>query len=232
MPVPAGALGIARGGSGHCSRASGRCSEAACTAPGALCVAPGTLSIVLRLRTSLLGLCAVPRGLYTQLQRLLHCSGGSVQAPGGSVHYPGGSARCSRACAHCPEAVYIAPGALCTAVILQPGSKNTPAAAAAAPSRPAARCPQQHGRITATSQPPSASPRQPLTACVSGHTSISQGQPAQHRWPFALGAAGRPPGALVTPACHQQPGPGSVPPPATPTPPAGAALPPALSCCT
>lgn len=120
-----------------------------------------------------------------------------MQAPRGSVHYPGGSARCSRACAHCSEAVYIAPGALCTAVILQPCLKNAPAAAAAAPSRPAARCPQQDGCITATSQPPSASPRQPLTACVSGHTSISQGQPAQHRWPFALGAAGRPPGALV-----------------------------------
>lgn len=45
--------------------------------------------------------------------------------------------------------------------------------------------PQPRSSITARSQPPPASPGQPLTACVSGHTSISQGQQAQHRWPLA-----------------------------------------------
>lgn len=161
----------------------------------------------LRLCTMLQGFCAWSRGLCTWLRGCVQCPGalcialgamytvlgalytapetsallrGCVRCSGGSAHYPWGSLPRSRACGRCSRVVYIAAGALCAAVISQPRSETAPCAAAAAPSRPAAHCPQQDGCITATSQPPSASPRWLLTACVSGHTSMSQGQAAQH----------------------------------------------------
>lgn len=115
-----------------------------------------------------------------------------------------------------PRAPYVAPGALRIDVILQLRLKTARAAEAAAPSRPAAHCRQQLSCITATSQPPSASPRRPLTACVSGHTSISQG-PAGPT-PMAFCSCPAPPGTS-SPGCgmrgagaahlHQQLGPGS-----------------------
>lgn len=75
--------------------------------------------------------------------------------------------------------------------------------------------------ITATSQPPSASPRQPLTACVSGHTSISQGPAGPAPMAFCSCGAWPAPGGPLSPRWgtlragaahpHQQLGPGCVP---------------------
>lgn len=75
--------------------------------------------------------------------------------------------------------------------------------------------------ITATSQPLSASPRQPLTACVSGHTSISPGPAGPAPMAFCSCSAWPAPGGPLSPGWgtlragaahpHQQPGPGCVP---------------------
>lgn len=242
--MPAGAAGIAWGALGIAPEPLCIVLSLCTFAPRALCMAPRALCIVLRLCTLLQGLCAWSQGLCTWLRGRMQCPGGLCIAlgamytilgvlytapeasallrgcercSGGSVRSPWGSLRCSRACGRCSHVVYIAPGAPCAAVISQPHSETALAAAAAAPSRPASHCPQWDGCITATSQPPSASPRWLLTACVSGHTSISQGQTAQHRWPFTPRAPGRPHEVLVTQPwgrhCpqHQQPRPGSVP---------------------
>lgn len=104
----------------------------------------GTVCSALGLCALLWGLCTLFWRLCTQLQRPLHCSGAVYGALGALCITPG-ALRCSRACGRCSHVVYIAPGALCAAVISQPRSETAPAAAAAAPSRPAAHCPQQDG---------------------------------------------------------------------------------------
>lgn len=169
------------------------CSGGVYIAPGALCIARSP--------------CALLQGLHTLLQGLCTLLWGSVG--------------CSRGSAHCSGAAYTAPGPLRIAVILQLCLKNAPAAEAAAPSRPESCRLQQAGCITATSQPPSASPRRPLTACVSGHTSISQGPAGPAPMAFCSCSACLAPRGPSSPGCrmhwagaahpHQQPGPGSIP---------------------
>lgn len=180
-------------GSIHSSRGSVHCSGGVYIAPGALCIARSP--------------CALLQGLHTLLQGLCTLLWGSVG--------------CSRGSAHCSGAAYTAPGPLRIAVILQLCLKNAPAAEAAAPSRPESCRLQQAGCITATSQPPSASPRRPLTACVSGHTSISQGPAGPAPMAFCSCSACLAPRGPSSPGCrmhwagaahpHQQPGPGSIP---------------------
>lgn len=248
------------GGSRHCSRTSVHCSEPVYIAPRALCVAPGALCIVLRLCTLLRGLCAWSQELCTWLRDCVQCPGalcialgamytvlaalytapeasallrGCVRCSGSSVHYPWGSTLLQSlwalfsCCVHrsrgsvrcCHLAATLRNCSCCLSCCPLPSSRTLPAA----------------GRlITATSQPLSASPRWLLTACVSGHTSISQGQAAQHRWPSLRGHLAGPTrslspsrGAGTAPSTSSQGQAASLPAALT-----SPALPPAFSCCT
>lgn len=160
------------------------------------------------------------------LRGCVRCSGSSVHYPWGStllqslwalfsccVHRSRGSVRC------CHLAATLRNCSCCLSCCPLPSSRTLPAA----------------GRlITATSQPLSASPRWLLTACVSGHTSISQGQAAQHRWPSLRGHLAGPTrslspsrGAGTAPSTSSQGQAASLPAALT-----SPALPPAFSCCT
>ncbi|XP_030818949.1 uncharacterized protein LOC115911843 [Camarhynchus parvulus] len=173
LHCPRGSIHCSQGsallwGSVQCSRGSVRCSMGSVHRSGALYTTPRALCIALELCTPLPGLCA---SLWS-----------SVHHSQGSVHRSG--------------ALYTAPRALCIALELCTPLPGLFASLWSSVHRSQSLCTlsscsffkellvlprllpspaRSSCCITATSQPPSASPRQPLTAGVPGHTSISQG---------------------------------------------------------
>lgn len=218
------------------------CSGTVYTAPGSSHIALGLCILLLQgLHTQLQGLCMALR-LCTLLWGLCRLLLGLCTLLWGSAHCSGGSAHCSRALYTTPGLLCIAL-ALCTllqglcvllrgpwtllwgslrcfAVILRLSLTKCSCSCSCCPllsSRPLPG--SRRGCITATSQAPSASPRRPLTACVSGHTSISQGSASPAPMAFCSCGACPAPRGPWSPGCgtfgagtalpHQQPGPGS-----------------------
>lgn len=168
-----------------------------------------------------LGLCAVHQGLRTQFQGLCALLWSSVQHSEGSVRCSGALYTASRASAHCHLEVSLKNCWCCRGC-----------------------CPLLSGRSLPTASLPCRSLHQHLhdshSLPVSPDTPASaRAQQAQHRWPFAPAAPGRPLGAPCHPGGRHS---GQVLPtltsswgravslPATEE--SGPALPRAISCCT
>lgn len=161
----------------------------------------------------------------------IHCSKGSVHCSRSSVHHSKGSVHCSgalytasRASAHCHLAVSLKNCWCCRGCCPLPSSRSLPTAAAASLPRRSLRQHLRDGRSLPVS------PDTPASA---------RAQQAQHRWPFAPAAPGRPLGdpchpggghsGQVLPTLTSSQG-RAVSLPATEE--LGPALPRAISCCT